>query len=101
MGKKPDPEMIDDENPEWTEETFATARPAREVLSELFGPERTEAFFAANKRGRPPVETPKQPIHIRLSGEVLSRFRATGPGWQTRIDKALQAWLQEHDPARL
>ena len=33
--KKPDPELIDEENPEWTDEDFAHARPAREVHPKL------------------------------------------------------------------
>lgn len=32
--KKPDPELIDEENPEWTEEDFSRARPAREIHPE-------------------------------------------------------------------
>ena len=37
MPRKPNPELIDDENPEWTEADFARARPAAEVLREQFG----------------------------------------------------------------
>jgi uncharacterized protein (DUF4415 family) len=48
------------------------------------------------RRGRPPSANPKQAINIRLSADVLEKFRATGPGWQTRIDKALAEWLTEH-----
>lgn len=36
---------------------------------------------------------------IRLSPEVSSAFRATGHGWQTRIDAALKDWLRTHSPA--
>ncbi len=39
MANRPNPELIDDENPEWTEEDFARARPASEVLPEIFPPE--------------------------------------------------------------
>lgn len=37
MKKQPTPELIDDENPEWTAEVLARARPASEVLPEIFG----------------------------------------------------------------
>lgn len=37
--RKPDPELIDDDNPEWTDEDFARAKPASEVLPEIFGKE--------------------------------------------------------------
>jgi hypothetical protein len=36
MRKKPNPELIDDTNPEWTAEQIAKARPAREVLPQIF-----------------------------------------------------------------
>ena len=36
MSKKPNPELIDDENPEWTTEPIARARPASEVLPQIF-----------------------------------------------------------------
>jgi len=48
---------------------------------------------AAKPRGRPKAETTKERITIRLSADVLERFRAAGPGWQTRIDAALKEWL--------
>ena len=48
------------------------------------------------RRGRPRAEHPKVAISIRLSEEVLAAFRATGPGWQSRIDAALKEWLTEH-----
>ncbi|VFM95411.1 MAG: Uncharacterized conserved protein, DUF4415 family [Candidatus Kentron sp. G] len=45
------------------------------------------------RRGRPLKETPKRPVSIRLSNEVVSYFRATGKGWQTRVDEALKEWI--------
>ena len=38
----------------------------------------------------------KERITIRLSPDVVQRFRATGDGWQTRVDAALQDWLKTH-----
>ncbi|MCX7200148.1 MAG: BrnA antitoxin family protein [Proteobacteria bacterium] len=43
----------------------------------------------------------KERITIRLSPEVVQRFRATGDGWQTRVDAALQDWLKTHKPAKV
>ena len=46
---------------------------------------------------RGPQRTPtKERITIRLSRDVVDQFRATGDGWQTRIDTALQEWLNAH-----
>jgi len=51
-------------------------------------------------RVRGPQKAPtKEQINIRLSKSVLESFRATGEGWQTRIDEALQDWLKAHKPA--
>ena len=91
MPRKPNPELIDDENPEWTAADFARARPAAEVLREQFGAE-AAAQLLKPKRGRPPKAAPKRAINIRLSAEVLEYFRATGPGWQTRVDAVLRKY---------
>jgi len=90
--KKPDPEMVDDENPEWTEETFRRAKPASKVL-----PAGLQAKLGM--RGRGPQKAPtKQMVSIRLSPSVVEAFRATGSGWQGRVDAALQDWLRTHRP---
>lgn len=75
------PVVFDEENPEWTEEDFARARPASEL------PPRLAAAF--RKGGRPPGST-KRAVSIRLDEDVLEKFRATGPGWQSRINEALK-----------
>ncbi|MDE2082535.1 MAG: BrnA antitoxin family protein [Burkholderiales bacterium] len=49
---------------------------------------------------RGPQKAPtKERITIRLSRDVVERFRATGEGWQTRVDAALQDWLKRHKSA--
>ncbi len=49
--------------------------------------------------GRGPQKAPtKERITIRLSREVVEQFRASGHGWQTRIDTALKEWLETHQP---
>ena len=39
--------------------------------------------------GRPPKARPKVAVTLRLDQEVVERFKATGPGWQTRMNAAL------------
>jgi len=59
--------------------------------------ELTEADFATMRPvGRPKAEVTKERITIRLSPDVLAQFRASGAGWQTRIDAALRDWLATH-----
>lgn len=38
-----------------------------------------------NKGGRPRVDDPRKLISVRLPEDVIQRWRATGPGWQTRM----------------
>ncbi len=60
--------------------------------------ELSDAEFAQLKRapGRPPKENPKVFTGIRLDAEVLNAFKATGKGWQTRMNDALKEWLERH-----
>lgn len=46
------------------------------------------------KRGPQKAPT-KKLISLRLSAEVIAHFKATGPGWQTRIDAVLQASIRK------
>ncbi|SOB76147.1 BrnA antitoxin of type II toxin-antitoxin system [Marinobacter sp. LV10R510-11A] len=46
--------------------------------------------------GRPKAKVTKERITIRLSPEVVEQFRATGSGWQGRMDRALQDYLRNH-----
>ena len=88
MPRKPNPDLVDEDNPEWTRADFARARPAAEVLREQFGA--AAASLLKPKRGRPPKPLTKRAINIRLSPEVLEYFRSTGQGWQTREDEVLK-----------
>ena len=46
-----------------------------------------------SKRGRPPLDAPKQQVALRLDPAVLAGLRATGPGWQTKANAVLKTWL--------
>jgi uncharacterized protein (DUF4415 family) len=86
--RKVNPELIDKDNPEWTAADFARARPGSEVLP---------ASLLKKLRGAQKTPT-KERITIRLSHDVVSRFRASGTGWQRRVDAALREWLKRHSP---
>ncbi len=55
-----------------------------------------EEFTKLRRLGRPRAAVTKERITIRLSREVVEQFRASGDGWQTRVDRALQDWLKTH-----
>lgn len=95
--RKPNPELIDEDNPEWTAADFQRAQPAALVLPELFGA-RKAAEMLRPKRGRPVSANPKAHVNLRLDAEVVDAFRASGDGWQTRLNAALKDWLKTHSP---
>jgi uncharacterized protein (DUF4415 family) len=86
----------DSENPEWTAEDFARARPASEVLP----PELYAALIAKRPRGRPKTDDAKVFTGIRLDADLLEAFKATGKGWQTRVNAALRQFITEHPLGR-
>ena len=71
-------------------------------------PELTDAWFEQAdlrkgtkllRRGRPVSSDPKISTTLRFDAAVISAFKATGKGWQTRMNNALRDWLKEHSPA--
>ena len=55
-------------------------------------PELTDDMLARakiNKGGRPLSLNPRKLISLRLPADVIERWKATGPGWQTRMAKRL------------
>jgi uncharacterized protein (DUF4415 family) len=85
-----------DDSPELTDEDFARARPANEVLPPVI------VAQLVRKPGRPPLpaEARKKSVGIRLSPDVLEALRATGPNWQRRADEALRAAFVNKDNAK-
>jgi uncharacterized protein (DUF4415 family) len=59
-------------------------RPAHEVSPDLV------AQQLRRGRGRPKLDRPKARQTIRIDQDVLDHFRATGPGWQSRINELLR-----------
>jgi uncharacterized protein (DUF4415 family) len=61
-------------------------------------PQAVAAFWAAatvrRGRGRPPVAVPRPTLNMRVDADVLAAFKATGPGWQTRINAVLRQAVQ-------
>jgi uncharacterized protein (DUF4415 family) len=96
MAKKSPKPLTDEDGEvrELTKEDFARARPAREVLPEILPPDIAAEML--RPRGRPRKPEPKVHLNLRLSPEVVAYFKATGPGWQTRLDEALKEWVKNH-----
>jgi uncharacterized protein (DUF4415 family) len=81
------PDWDEDELPEWTDDQWDRAaiwhgdkliRPANGTLT---------------KPGRPKSDNPKQQVTLRLDAEIVAHFRATGRGWQGRLNAELRKAL--------
>jgi uncharacterized protein (DUF4415 family) len=86
---KVDPVMIDEDNPEWTAEMMQKALRFSGLPKSM----------QAKLRGRPKLAVTKERITIRLSRDVVDHFRASGDGWQTRMDEALKQWMEKNRAA--
>jgi uncharacterized protein (DUF4415 family) len=76
----------DRDNPEWTRRDFARAVPFSDLPA---------ALQAALPRVRGPQRAPRKvPVSIRLSPDVVKAFRASGTGWQSRVDEILRAHIK-------
>ena len=82
MARRTYPPVIDDDNPELTAEAFARGKPFSEVFP---GPHKEW-----KKIGRPPVASPKVHIGFRLAADVVDGIRATGRGYNARVEKVLR-----------
>ena len=88
------PTKTDAENPPLDDAFFLNKRPAAEVLADWFGEAAAEKFLDETRRARgqrgkqkAPV---KQQVAIRLDTDVLKALRATGRGWQSRVNGVLR-----------
>lgn len=74
----------DPDAPEATDEQLSRAKPFDQVFPALADAMRK------NLGGRPKSENPKVAVSLRLDQEIVARFKASGPGWQTRMNDALR-----------
>lgn len=76
---------------ELTNEDFARMRPACDVLPQIL-----DSGLAGDALQPRSAKRVKKLLSVRYSQEVVDFFRATGPGWQRRMDEALKEWIVLH-----
>ena len=94
----PKPWIDPDDAPELTDDFFEQGDwkiGEQPVLAK----EGAAALRKALSSGRPKAESTKLSLTVRYDAEVVEAFRATGKGWQTRMNAALRDWLKTHSPA--
>jgi uncharacterized protein (DUF4415 family) len=87
MARKPNPGLIDDDAPEFTDEQLAGMRPAREVLPPDFYAMVTKRRPGQRGPGKKPA---KVPMTIRVDADTLAAWKASGAGWQRRVNDVLR-----------
>lgn len=81
---------VGDDAPEWTDEDFKRARPIEDF------PDLKAAFERARGQRGPQKSPTKDRIGLRLDHDIVEHFRATGPGWQSRINDVLSEHVKRH-----
>ena len=80
----------DTENPEWTAEEIRRARPLLGVL-----PKETAAAVRRYRGQRGPQKRQtKELISLRVDRDVVAAYRATGAGWQSRVNDVLRSYAK-------
>lgn len=87
------------ENKQVTQSTWVDPDDAPELTDEFF--EQADLYIGDKliRRGRPKTAQPKQALTVRYDADIVAAFKATGKGWQTRMNDALRDWLKTHSPA--
>jgi len=60
-----------------------------------YTPEEWRAKAEHPNRGRPKKEVVKQDIHIRLNPSTLTKLKALGRGWQTKLSTKVDEWVSQ------
>ncbi|MFM0364693.1 BrnA antitoxin family protein [Paraburkholderia sediminicola] len=63
---------------------------------DTFKPTDEQSAQLKPRGGRPKLAHPKVAVTIRYDAEIVEVFRASGEGWQTRMNDALRDWLKTH-----
>lgn len=79
MKQEVNPELIDDENPEWTTKMFSEAKSATELFPHLIS-----------------QSVEKVKTTVEYDADIIYAFRSIGNDWQNRMNNALREWLQTH-----
>lgn len=90
MNKQANPELIDNDNPEWTDEMVSQSIRFDGL------PESLKDKLSG--RGKQKTAT-KISTTVRFDADVIEAFKANGKGWQTRMNDALKDWLKTHSAA--
>jgi uncharacterized protein (DUF4415 family) len=82
--------IADPENPSTSASDWENA-----IVSQSLTELRQKLAVRRRGPGRAPRKTPTT---IRFDPDVLAALKATGPGWQTRVNEAMREWLKAHPP---
>jgi uncharacterized protein (DUF4415 family) len=96
--------MTKTKDPEIAEFEEALLRSVDDMTRGKYARVHTPEQIMARRRGRPvgsKQAVTKAPVKLRLDPEIVETFRASGAGWQTRMNAALADWLKTNSPEEL
>lgn len=82
-----------DDAPELTQEWFDKATPM--IGGKVVSRAEFDAAVTKQMRGRPPVEVKRPMVSMRLDPDVLAHLRASGKGWQTRVNALIRQAVEQ------
>lgn len=83
---KVDPFLVDEDTAPLSDDEVARLQSGADVFRDL-------DVAAPQGRGRPTLEKPKKQVTLRLDADLLETLRASGKGWQSRVNEILRAKL--------
>lgn len=76
--------------PSVAEDKAITAAARRDSDAKPLTDAQWKAVAPTVRRGRPPKDSPKESVKLRIAPDVMAVLRATGAGWQTRVNTILR-----------
>jgi len=84
--------------PTLEEDAIITAAANADPDSRPLNEAQWQAVKSLARIGRPKAAVTKVPTTIRFDPDVLAALKATGAGWQTRVNEAMRDWVNTHKP---
>lgn len=94
MPKPLNPELIDDENPEWTEEDFARAKTFSQLPESL--QRKLRSLKSAPRTEKKPA---RKQISVSLSSEIVDQLQSTA-NWELQLEETIRAWIAQQTRRR-
>ena len=83
----------EDEAPELSNDFFDNATP---LIADKPVPKAVFSAAVEKAKGRPKLKNPKLLVSMRYDADIIEYFKATGKGWQSRVNEVLSQYVASH-----